>query len=213
MQHTTPQDSTGALEPTNAVVTHSNVTQPPQISDGIVTPGTIQEFEQCAKCFFLNAKGGIKEDQKVLHLLGCFTNPLIHDWITRKRLELSALKFPDFMKAMWKQWLPSNWEEATKTKMLSSHLELDKEKFENWVMKIQKLNVALRGTTSYCDDDKLSAQLTLILDPEPCSKVSKTNPHKDLSMWIEAVTEIDHEWQQDKKCLNDHLENFMCSHK
>jgi hypothetical protein len=183
------------------------------MSDSIVTPGTIQEFEQCAECFFLNAKGGIKEDQKVLRLLGCFANPLICDWIARKRSELSAIKFTDFMKAMWKRWLPSNWEEATKTKMLSLRLELDKEKFENWVVKIQKLNVTLRGTTSYCDDDELRAQLTLILDPELRSKASKTGPHKDLSTWIEAVTEIDCERQQDKKRLNDHLENFMRSHK
>ena len=183
------------------------------MSDGLVTPGTIQEFEQCAECFFLNAKGGIKEDQKVLRLLGCFANPLIRDWIAGKRSELSALTFPDFMKAVRKQWLPSNWEEATKTKMLSHRLEPDKEKFENWVVKVQKLNVALRGTTSYCDDDELRAQLTLNIDPELRSKAAKTGPHKDLSSWIEAVTEIDRERQQDKKRLNDHLELFMRSHK
>ena len=199
--------------PSNAVVSHSNVTRPPQMSDGVVTPGTIQEFEQCAECFFLNAKGGIKEDQKVLRLLGCFANPLIRDWIAGKRSELSALTFPDFMKAVRKRWLPSNWEEATKTKMLSYRLEPDKEKFENWVVKIQKLNVALRGTTSYCDDDELRTQLALNIDPELRSKASKTGPHKDLSSWIEAVTEIDRERQQDKKRLNDHLENFMRSHK
>ena len=117
------------------------------------------------------------------------------------------------MKAVRKRWLPSNWEEATKTKMLSYRLEPDKEKFENWVVKIQKLNVALWGTTSYCDDNELCTQLTLNIDPELHSKAGKMGPHKDLSSWIEAVTEIDRERQQDKKRLNDHLENFMRSHK
>ena len=144
---------TRSLKMPNAVVTHSNVTRPPQMSDGTVSPGTIQEFEQCAECFFLNAKGGIKDDQKVLRLLGCFANPLIRDWIAGKRTELAALSFPDFMKTFRKRWLPSNWEEVTKTKMLGSRMEPD-DKFENWVVKIQKLNVALRGTNSYCDDDQ-----------------------------------------------------------
>ena len=83
--------------------------------------------------------------------------------------------------------------------MLSSRLEPEKEKFENWVVRIQKLNVALRGTSSYCDDAQLLTQLTLNLDPELRAKAAKTGPHKDLSTWIEAVMEIDRERQQDKK--------------
>ena len=205
---------TRSLKMPNAVVTHSNVTRPPQMSDGTVSPGTIQEFEQCAECFFLNAKGGIKDDQKVLRLLGCFANPLIRDWIAGKRTELAALSFPDFMKTFRKRWLPSNWEEVTKTKMLGSRMEPD-DKFENWVVKIQKLNVALRGTNSYCDDDQLRTHLALNLDSDLRSKTerARTSQYKDLSTWIEHVTEIDRERHQDKKRLNDHLENFMRSHK
>lgn len=125
--------------PTHAVVTHPNVTRPPppQMSDGLVTPGALQEFEQCAECFFLNVKGGIAEDQKALHLQGCFANALICDWIAGKHVELAALTFPEFMKAIHKHWLPSHWEEATKIKMLSSHLDPTKERFENWVVSIQ----------------------------------------------------------------------------
>jgi hypothetical protein len=197
-----------AAMPTHATVSHSNVTRPPQMSDGTVTPGTIQEFEQCAECFFLNAKGGIKDDQKVLRLLGCFANPLIRDWIAGKRTELSALTFSEFMKSFRKRWLPSNWEEATKTKMLSSRLEPEKEKFENWVVKIQKLNVALRGTSSYCDDAQLLTQLTLNLDPELRAKAAKTGPHKDLSTWIEAVTEID---RNDNKTRSDYMNTWKAS--
>ena len=71
----------------------------------------------------------------------------------------------------------------------------------------------MRGTSSYCDDAQLLTQLTLNLDPELHAKAAKTGPHKDLSTWIEAVTEIDRERQQDKKRLHEHMESFMCSHK
>ena len=60
-----------------ATIVHSNVTRPSQMTDGTITPGVIQEFKQCTKCFFLNAKGGITEQQKVIRLLGCFANPLV----------------------------------------------------------------------------------------------------------------------------------------
>ena len=160
---------TRPLKMPNAVVTHSNVTHPPQMSNSTVSPGTTQEFEQCTECFFLNAKGRIKDDQKVLRLLGCFANPLIRDWITGKCTELAALLFPDFMKTFHKWWLPSNWEEVTKTKMLGSCMEPD-DKFENWVIKIQKLNIALRGTSSYCNDDQLHTHLALNLNSDLQSK-------------------------------------------
>ena len=209
----TPRPHTTMLS--YATIVHSNVTQPPQMTDGTITPGVIQEFKQCTKCFFLNAKGGITEQQKVIRLLGCFANPLVRDWIAMKHATLGALTFTKFMEAFRKCWLPSNWEDTTKSKILSSRLEPNKENFETWVLRMQKLNVALRGTTSYMEDKALRTHLASNLDEEFKYKMDRADPCKDedLTKWIEAIATVDRERQYDRKRLNDHLDNFLRTHK
>ena len=185
------------------------------MSDGILTPGAIQEFELSAECFFLNAKGGITDSQKVPRLLGCFGNALVRNWIGGKRAALSALTFEEFMAEFRKRWLSSNWENATRTKLLCYCLDPGKENFDTWVLKVQKLNVALWGTTSYFDDNALRTQLAVNLDEELRIKADRSQKCKtqDLCKWIEAVSEIDRDRQYDKKRLNDHLENYWRAHK
>ena len=60
-----------------ATVSHPNMSRPPIVSEGDITPEVICEFEYHAKIFFMNAKGGIEDDQKVSRILGCFHDPLV----------------------------------------------------------------------------------------------------------------------------------------
>ncbi len=94
------------------------------LSDGDVTPKIAREFKTHCTTFFLNAKDGMPNDQKVAQILGVFDNGLISDWANTHKDRLVKLTFPEFMKEFCEQWLPDNWEQSVHTQMLNSRLNL-----------------------------------------------------------------------------------------
>ena len=48
-----------------AEVTHPVLSKPPLISRGEITPDVMRKWEDDVHVFFLNAKGGIKDEEKV----------------------------------------------------------------------------------------------------------------------------------------------------
>ena len=47
------------------IVTQLDMRHPPTVSEGDITPQVVSDFEYSAKMFFVNAKGGVTDDQKV----------------------------------------------------------------------------------------------------------------------------------------------------
>jgi hypothetical protein len=45
-----------------AVVSHLDVSRPPSVSDGKITPETISDLVYHARIYFANAKGGLAEE-------------------------------------------------------------------------------------------------------------------------------------------------------
>ncbi|KAF8808349.1 hypothetical protein BYT27DRAFT_7210892 [Phlegmacium glaucopus] len=99
-------------DPKTATSSHLSVTCPPQMSNGDITPKTVQDFENHCLNYFINAKGGINDALKVSCILGSFKNDLVNDWISVNRDQLSILSFPDFMSEFRTHWLPHDWEEV-----------------------------------------------------------------------------------------------------
>ena len=81
-------------EKREATVSHPNTARPPRLSDGKVTPGVVRQFEYLCETFFMYAKGGIGEEQKVARLFGSFQSQRIKDWIIANDTTLTALTFP-----------------------------------------------------------------------------------------------------------------------
>jgi hypothetical protein len=163
------------------------------VSPGVVTPGALRAFENYAENFFINVKGGVADDQKVSRLLGCFQNRLIDDWIACNREKLIALTFPKFMETFRDRWLPADWEQSLKKKMVAAKLEPGTGKFEAWVTEVQTLNVGLRGTPSYYGEDQLRTLLDANLDDElkDLAVENGANSVKELVPWIKRMRAVD----------------------
>lgn len=194
-----------------AIVTHIDQRHPPSVSPGTITPEVASDFEQSAMFFFLNAKGGVADDQKVSRILGCFTDSLIRDWMKCEMDTLTALSFTEFMEQFRAKWLAPNWEHEVTTQILGARLDPAKESFEDWVIRIQKLNVTLRGSPSHLDGTQLRAQLEAGLDPDLrlLATEQSASAARDLQPWIDKVRTIDRKRQADKKRRLSEFEQFL----
>lgn len=103
-----------------ATSTHLVVTRPPQLSNGEITPKSAKDFENHCLNYFANAKGGIEDNVKVSRILGCFENDLVNDWISVNRERFTTLTFPEFMTEFRARWLPHDWEQTVRSKILSA---------------------------------------------------------------------------------------------
>ena len=106
----------------NATSTHLVVTRPPQLSSGEITPKSAKDFENHCLNYFVNVKGGIEDNLKVSRILGCFENDLVNDWISVNRDRFTALTFAEFMVEFRARWLPHDWEQNVRSKILSARL-------------------------------------------------------------------------------------------
>ena len=198
-----------------ATSTHLVVTRPPQLSNGEITPKSAKDFENHCLNYFVNAKGGIEDDLKVSRILGCFENDLVNDWISVNRERFTTLSFPDFMTEFRARWLPHDWEQSVRSKILSARLYPKKQKFEEWASYIQSLNVSLRGTPSHLDDGRIRLQLEAGLDEElqTAARDAKAHDEQSLHPWISKIKDLDNRRIVQRKRVAEQVEEAMKANK
>ena len=176
-----------------AISSHPVVTRPPILSNGEISPKSVKDFENHCLNYFVNAKGGIEDEIKVTRILGCFENDLVNDCISVNRDRFTTLAFADFMTEFRARWLPHDWEQSLRSKILSARLYPKKQRFEDWASSIQSLNVSLRGTPSHLDDGRIRLQLEAGLDEELQTAARDAKAHEELSLhpWITKIKELD----------------------
>jgi hypothetical protein len=198
-----------------AISTHLLVTRPPQLSNGDISPKSVKDFENHCLNYFVNAKGGIEDNVKVSRILGCFENDLINDWVSVNRERFTTLSFTDFMSEFRERWLPHDWEQSLRSKILSARLYPKKTRFEDWAASIQSLNVSLRGTPSHLDDDRIRLQLEAGLDEELQTAARDAKAHEELSLhpWIAKIKDLDNRRVIQRKRVAEAVEEAMKSNK
>ena len=165
-----------------AISSHPVVTHPPLLSNGKISPKSLNDFNYHCFNYFVNAKGSIDDDVKVSCILGCFENDLVNDWISVNREKFMNLTFAEFMTAFRACWLPLDWEQSIRAKLLSARLYPKKQCFEDWASSIQSLNVCLCGTPSHLDDDRICLQLEAGLDEDLQVAMCDVKAHEELSL-------------------------------
>ena len=113
------------------------------------------------------------------------------------------------------RWLPHDWEQTVRSKILSARLYPKKQKFEDWASSIQSLNVSLRGTDSHLDDDRIRLQLEAGLDEDlqQAARDSKTHEEKSLHPWIAKIKDLDNQRIIQRKRVAEAVEEAMKSNK
>ena len=198
-----------------AVSSHLVVTRPPQLSNGEISPKSAKDFENYCLNYFVNAKGGIEENLKVSRILGCFENDLVNDWISVNHERFTLLTFVEFMKEFRSRWLPHDWEQSIRAKILSACLFPKKQCFEEWAAFIQSLNVSLRGTPSHLDDDRIRLQLEAGLDEDLQTAARDAKAHEELSLhpWISKIKDLDNRRIVQRKRVAEAVEEAMRTNK
>lgn len=123
-----------------ATSVHLVVTRPPQLKNGDISPKSVKDFENHCLNYFVNAKNSIDDDAKVSRILGCFENDLVNDWISVNRERFVDLTFEAFMTKFSSHWLPHDWEQMVRSKILGAQLEPKTQHFEMWATSLQSLN-------------------------------------------------------------------------
>ena len=184
----------------HAASLYANLTHPPILSEGELTPKALLTFEEDCNSYFLNAKGGVADDHKVLRILNSFRDTHVRNWITTDRAALTALSFEDFMQRLRAEFLPPNWEDKVRSRILGSKMPRN-ERFIHWARSLQAENYVLRGTTSHLTDDRLRDSLEANVDLDLRLLMNDIDPaiRNSLTDWINTVEKLDAKRKLDLK--------------
>ena len=145
----------------NTEVSHSMSSKPPMLSARNVSPEVMRQFENTCRSFFHN-KEGLESKDYIACIAGGLQDPLISDWYWTTHKMFDILSFNDFMKEFRLKWLPNDWEQDIRCRVLwTKQAGL----FWEWAVKIWSLNTLLRGTPTHLDNTSLLNQLEVNLEP------------------------------------------------
>ena len=162
--------------------------KPPCLLTGMVSPEVLRQFENACHSFFHN-KEGLEPKDHVARIAGGLQDLLLADWYWTGQETFNALSFDDFMKEFHNKWLPNNWEQDIRRKVLGTK---QSGVFWEWAVKMQSLNTLLRGTTTHLDDATLLNQLKANLEPWLSRACDDKRIKEDtLDKWLDKVKIVD----------------------
>ena len=180
-----------ATVPSTPSVEHHSLHHAPILTSGVPTPAVLLDFEDACKDFFTNAKGGVNNNVKVIHILPNFKDPIIRGWISSDRPHLSTLMFGAFMKLLCSKFLSKQGEDEFLSKILQDHLRLGQD-FLTWATKLQQQNCILRNTDSQLDEKRLREQISIGVDMDLriAAREAKVNEATSLRDFLDIYTYV-----------------------
>jgi len=192
-----------------AEVTHSSTNKPPSLSAGTVSPEVLRQFENACRSFFRN-KEGLDAKDHVARIAGGLQDPLLADWYWTGQETFDALSFDDFMKELRNKWLPNDWEQDIRRRVLGTK---QSGAFWEWAVKMRSLNTLLRGTTTHLDDAALLNQLEANLEPWLSRACDDERVKEDtLDKWLDKVKIIDEKKRRERQQQRADAEEAARSH-
>jgi hypothetical protein len=192
-----------------AKVTHLSSNKPPSLSAGTVSPEVLHQFENACHSFFHN-KEGLDTKDHVTHIAGGLQDPLLVDWYWTGQEVFDTLSFDDFMKELCNKWLPNDWEQDIRHRVLGMK---QSGAFWEWAVKMRSLNTLLRGTTTHPDDTALLNQLEVNLEPWLSHACDDERIKEDtLDKWLDKVKVVDKKKCRECQQQRADAEEAACSH-
>ena len=207
MKHTCSSTMTNKL----TMISHPIMSRAPIVTNGDITLKIVCKFETHCATFFINAKDGVADNQKVKKILGCFENNLVADWAASEQDHFITLTFEDFMKEFREHWLLENWVHIVRAEMLGTCLNLKIHRFESWVAQIMTHNISLRNTDVFMTNNQLWAQLEIMMDLElqMLAQSQGTSEIKDLHKWMMKIKKINNECQINLKRMAEYFDDSV----
>ncbi|KAF8888819.1 hypothetical protein BD779DRAFT_1644806 [Infundibulicybe gibba] len=174
----------------HASVEQPTTARPPILTAGDISPEVMRKFEYGCQLYFIQKD--IADDAQVRHVLGCFRDFEILEWMNEEWSRIQALTFRDFMAEMRARYLEKNWEAGVRRKLLSSRMG-KKTVFLDWCMRMRAMNSLLVGTESHLGEKQLMYQIEAGLEARLAQECILKNVSLDWSLnaWMITVKGLD----------------------
>ena len=191
-------------EQKNTTSIHLVITQLPQLSNGEILPKSIKDFKNHCWNYFVNAKGGIEDNLKVSHILGCFENNLVNDWISVNREQFTTLTL------LVATWLGTNHTfQNTERSLISEETEV-------WRMdSIHPVSqhLPLWYTLAFRRWSYSSSTWSWSWWRSPGTRDAKAHNVLGLHPWITAIKDLDNHRITQRKHVTEAVKEAMKSNK
>ncbi|KIK41443.1 hypothetical protein CY34DRAFT_85364, partial [Suillus luteus UH-Slu-Lm8-n1] len=164
-------------------------TKPPFLTPGDLTPEAIRKWEMGCRQYFKHKE--VPADEQVGKVAWGMQEPSIQDWYLNDQDRMDLLTFPEYMAEFCAYWLPSDWDDVTRQKLLSS-CQGDKP-FSEWAVEVQSLNSLLRGTPSQLTELSIRHHLEAHMLPDLRTeyRAEKVKEIENFRPWLEAIRVLD----------------------
>lgn len=137
-------------------------TKPPFLTPGDITPEVLRNWEIGCRQYFKHK--GIPAEEQVGKVAWGMQEPTVQEWYIVDQERLDKLTFDAYMAEVRAYWLPTDWADTTRQKMLSSFQ--GNKTFNDWAIEIQGQNALLRGTPSHMTELALRHHLEAHMQPD-----------------------------------------------
>ncbi|KAJ7580632.1 hypothetical protein C8J56DRAFT_1102890 [Mycena floridula] len=145
-------------DPKYATLAQAGSKNPCEISEGLLTPHLIHDFNRKQQSYFLQK--GIPSDKQVPKLLACFMeNREADKAIDNHRAELVDMDWAQFMKWLKENLLEENWENKLLTELITMKMKQGVA-FKTHSNEMVFMNRLLEGTKQHQNDTQLRTAVT-----------------------------------------------------
>ncbi len=103
----------------SATVISNSLKHPPTVTSGTITPEILQSFQLSCMHYFDYKK--VAEADHMTTVASSFQSPLVQQWYFANQNTLKGNSFNEFMVALRKRFLKSNWVDTIHSKLLCSY--------------------------------------------------------------------------------------------
>jgi len=166
------------------------------LSDGVMTPGALLDWENACEDFFALSKEPIPDDKKVSKVTGGLQNPHISLYVRNNHACLHMLAFTDFMSELRETFLPKDWAKDTLRKILAARMTLD-QSFDNFCTEIVASNNLLDGTPLHLSKPRMKEQIYNNITEDLRDKLEDHETELaalnklTFQKWLNAISEAD----------------------
>lgn len=162
--------------------------KPPSLTAGEISPEVFRAWEMGCRQFFMHKE--IPEGEMVKKVAWGMQEPIIQDWYLNDQDRFNKLSFADYIKEVRAYWLPADWADSVRQKMLLS--TQGQKPFNEWAVEVQSKNTLLRDSTSHLNDTNLKYHLESHMHPDLAAEYcTEQITETDLRKWIEKVRLLD----------------------
>ncbi|KAG1863435.1 hypothetical protein C8R48DRAFT_773477 [Suillus tomentosus] len=164
-------------------------TKPPFLTPGDITPEVLHTWEMGCRQYFKHKD--IPVDEQVGKVAWGMQEPSVQEWYLDDQERMDELTFGKYMDEVRAYWLPSDWADTTRQKLLSSCQ--GNKVFSDWAIEVQSLNALLHNTTSHLTELNLRYHLEAHMNADLCTEYRTENVADiaEFRPWTEKIRLLD----------------------